>query len=113
VFDGSISRIENLARVEGASAQSTERICFSPLRLQRAEALALIQRLAERHSVQIDAVDEQPRLVSVDLRVTVSAAQRDIEAFAREAGGRREGDPPRTIRRWAGELIAGVSSNWP
>ena len=91
----------------------TERIRLSPWRFHRREALALINNLAGQHELEVDRVEEQPRRLSVDLFVTVRGDPRNIDSFCKAAGGRREREAPRRLRRVIGAAIEGVLSNWP
>jgi hypothetical protein len=102
-----------IVEMDSPVAPRTERVLFNPLKLQRQAALATVQRVAARQGLRIDSVDERPRRLSVDVRVTVTGVEDSIKAFAEEAGGRREGDPPHTLRRWAGGIVEGILANWP
>src|SRR5260370_5611855 len=94
-------------------APRTERVLFNPLKHQRQEALATAERVAARQGLRIDSVDERPRRLSVDMRVTVTGDEDSIKALADEAGGRREADPPHTLRRGGRGVVGGIPANWP
>ena len=78
----------------------TETIQFRPLRLQRADALAVIEMTANAYQLQIVSTEETRRPLTVEVRVTVSGAFDDIVAFANATSRTRPGESRRTkIRR--------------
>jgi hypothetical protein len=92
----------------------TEQITFNALKLQKKEALAAIQRLAELHELQVNTIEERPNRLSVDLSVSVTGDNDNIAAFAKAAGGTRDQDQPmRALRRWIGAIIDGVPTYLP
>jgi hypothetical protein len=46
-----------------------------------------IERIARLHDLQVDAVDEAPRLLSTKLRIVLTGRIDEIEAFRIEMGG--------------------------
>ena len=88
---------------------------FNSLKLQRREALATIDSQASLHGLRIDAIEERPRRLSVDVQVKVTGDEQSIVSFCRAAGGIRDRDPKRgRVRRWIGAVIEAIgSSPWP
>ena len=95
----------------------TDEVIFNPLKRQRREALATVGEWADACELRIDAIEERPKRLSVDMCVRVTGNPENIDAFCRETGGRRLHEPAHTFRRWvggiSGELIQGILAHWP
>jgi hypothetical protein len=84
---------------------------FDALKLQKREALATIQRQAELHELRVNAIEERPNRLNVDLSVSVTGDNDSIAAFAKAAGGRRD-QPMRPLQR-VGRIVDGILNGWP
>jgi hypothetical protein len=75
--------------------EHTELVSFCPLKIERQEALKLIERLANEHGLRIDAIDERPKRLSIEMLVTVTGDHESIVRFKETATGHhaRERDP--------------------
>src|SRR5437016_5340383 len=93
-----------------AASTRTDGVTFSPLKFERREALAKINRVAELRGVRIASIEERPRRLSVDILVIVTGDANDVASFCKL--GHREGDPPRTVRGWVGAVIDALFANW-
>jgi hypothetical protein len=91
----------------------TDEVMFNPLRRQRQEALATVSRWAEACDVRVDAVQERPKRLTIDMRVQVTGRPENIISFCQETGGRRPQDPPRNVRRWIGDIVKGILTYGP
>ena len=91
----------------------TEQVNFNSLKPQRKEALATIDWQARLLGLRVEAIEERPKRLSVDMHVTVTGAEESIVSFCKAAGGIRAQDPKRgRFRRSMGTIIEVILNNW-
>jgi hypothetical protein len=73
--------------------QTTETVELYPLRSNRAQALALITRLAEIFELRIESIEERGKLISTELKVTLTGDPFNIVNFREATNGRDARDP--------------------
>jgi hypothetical protein len=92
--------------VSQPATEETETISFSPLKSQRDELMSIAKSTADLNGMRIVSIEEERRLLSVDIRMRVRGNHDSVVAFAEATGGIREHEPrSKKIRRWLGAAI--------
>jgi 3-dehydroquinate dehydratase len=76
---------------------TTETVELNPLRSNRAQARALITRLADIFELRIDSIEERRKWISTEFRVTLTGDPFNIGNFREATSGREPADPD---ERW-------------